>query len=153
MSKTMQGTMQEFLRREDTFNPKPDIREFPSKVIPLEQNLSVSITQRLEIVDGRRVRNMKSLFEDLSFEKIPFITNIEIAIRFAEMTGGFVSSNIITEPVHIGAVTGTNVQKNQVHYLKISEEEQGWTAYLSKYECRVTSSILGRIIGQCEFPE
>ena len=45
----MTETLQEFLQRRNLFSPQREVKEFP-RVIDLEQSLSVSIIQRLEIV-------------------------------------------------------------------------------------------------------
>lgn len=161
----MSETLQEFLQRTDIFSPKREIKEL-SRVIDLEQGLSVSIVQRLEIVGSTSTRTvrpgyMKPLFGTLSFERVPFIWNITDAIRFREMIGGFASKVLSTkEPVRIfspvSTVTGGCLSEDGIAYLDISvetsEEQQAWALRLDRYECQVTSSILGRILGECEFP-
>ncbi len=161
----MSKTLQEFLRRTDVFSPQREIKEFP-RVIELEQGLSVSIVQRLEIVgstSSRAVRPgyMKSVFETLSFEGLPFIGDITDAIRFREMIGGFASKVLSTrEPVCIispfAIVTGRCLSEDGIVYLEISmetnKEKQALTLRLDRYQCRVIFSILGRILSDCEFP-
>jgi len=161
----MTETLQEFLQRTDIFFPERQIKEFP-RVIDLEKGLSVSIVQRLEIVgstSSRTVRPgyMKPLFGALSFERVPFIRNITDAIRFREMIGGFASKVLSTKELvriitNSSTVTGSYFSEEGIPYLDISAEtsgdQQAWTLLLDRYECRVISSILGRILGECEFP-
>jgi hypothetical protein len=161
----MTETLQEFLQRTDIFFPERQIKEFP-RAIDLGQGLSVSIVQRLEIVGSTASRTvrpgyMKPLFGTLSFKRVPFISNIMDAIKFREMIGGFASKVLSTkEPVRIisplSTVTGRCLSEGGIAYLDISvetsEEPQPRSLCLDRYECRVISSLLGRILGECEFP-
>jgi hypothetical protein len=161
----MTETLQEFLRKKNPFSPQREVKEFP-RVIDLEHGLSVSIVQRLEIVGSTSTQTvrpgyMKSLFGVLSFESVPFIRNIADAIRFREMTGGFASKVLSTrEPVRIitpsSTITGRCLTEDGIVYLEISletdKEEHSWALRLDRYQCRVIFSILGRILGECEFP-
>jgi len=161
----MNETLQEFLQRTDVFYPQREIREFP-RVIDLEKGLSISIIQRLEIVSSTSTRavrpgHMRSLFKTISFEGVPFMWDITDAIRFREMIGGFASKVLSTkESVHIinpfTTVTGRCLTEDGIPYLEIgvegSEEQQAWTLRLDRYQCRVIFTILGRILGECEFP-
>ena len=121
--------------------------------IASEVTRAVVAGRALQAKEMTRVERMRPSFKNLSFNGVPFITDIMDAIRFREMGGGFVSNILSTKkPVRIGTLTGRCLPEDGIVYLEISEEKQKWTLCLDKYECRVTSSILGRIIGQCEFP-
>ena len=104
---------------------------------------------------------MKSLFKTLSFDGVPFIRDIADGIRFREMIGGFASKVLSArEPVRIvtpaTTITGRCLSEDGVVYLEIGvmtgKQEEAWALRLDRYQCRVIFSILGRILGECEFP-
>ncbi len=149
--------LREFLRSRGVFSPEREIKEFFTEV-ELEKGLCITITERVEIVGStsnltKRPGYLKPVFQNLSHEGGVFIARILDAMRFHELVGGFVSNILNTKkPVHIGTVVGSCVTRNGVISLAITEEARGWTVYLDKYECRVVSSVLGKILNQCEFP-
>ena len=149
--------LREFLRSRKVFNPEREIKEFLTEV-ELEKGLSITITERVEIVGStsnltKRPGYLKPVFQNLSYEGSVFIAHMLDAMRFHELVGGFVSNILNTKkPVRIGTVVGSCVTRNGVTSLAIMEEEQGWTVYLDKYECRVVASVLGKVLNQCEFP-
>jgi hypothetical protein len=149
--------LREFLRSKKVFNPEREIKEFITEV-ELEKGLSVTITERVEIVGStsnltKRPGYLKPVFENLTYEGQVFIARMLDALRFHELVAGFVANILNTKkPVRIGTLAGSCVTRNGVTSLAIMEEEQGWTVYLDKYECRVVASVLGKILNQCEFP-
>ena len=149
--------LREFLRTKGVFNPEREIKEFTTEV-ELEKGLAVTITERVEIVGStsnltKRPSYLKPIFENLTYERNVFIARMLDALRFHELVAGFVANILSTKkPVHIDNLAGSCVTKNGLTSLAITEEKQGWTIYLDKYECQVVASVLGKILNQCEFP-
>jgi hypothetical protein len=56
----------------------------------------------------------------------------------------------------LSTITGRCLSEDGIPCLEISvetrEDQQAWSLRLDRYECRVIFSILGRILGECEFP-
>jgi hypothetical protein len=158
--------------------PPRTLKSLDDDEIELIHGFIVVITPRaLEVATDATAREiaeiirLKPLFKLIKYNKTPVITRIEDAIAFQEMLDGFVR-NILD--VNVDMILTVNVDTKPVdlpfkceHTTGITRLKMPWNPplnpprpdaaakgafHLSKYECKILSSLFSRILGQCEFP-
>jgi hypothetical protein len=127
------------------------------RTIPLEGRLSATICHRVEIIASKytnnvRVVQLRNRFQCLSHWGYVVLSDLVDAVRFMETLNAFTGNLLdVNATYQVGTAEVSIIRQEKSHLLCLSFTTHNEEEQLDKRSCRIAASILGKVIGTCEF--